>query len=122
METNFDSKMGIFKFIARDGVNHLTFSSYSENNLWYHYLDQVKQHEYDELGSNIGAVVRALSSKETYELWHNRLGHPGETIMSQMHSAVKGIPKLRKPHFYSCASCMSAKFWKQHIGPSKKNH
>jgi hypothetical protein len=40
--------------------------------------------------------------------------------MSKIHMAVKGIPKLRKLHFYLCASCMSAKFWKQHIGPSKK--
>ena len=40
MSTNFDSKIGIFRLTARDGVNHLDFHSYSENNLWFHYLDQ----------------------------------------------------------------------------------
>jgi hypothetical protein len=33
MITNYDSKVGTFKLLARDGVNHLEFSSYCENNL-----------------------------------------------------------------------------------------
>jgi dUTP pyrophosphatase len=119
METNYDSKMGIFKFIARDGVNHLVFPSYSENNLWYHYLDQVTASEYKDLGDKTKAVVRTLSNGASYELWHNRLGHPGETIMSRMHENVLGVPKLKRNKFYSCAACMSAKFKKTHIGPSK---
>jgi hypothetical protein len=119
MVTNYNSKMGIFKLMAREGVNHLEFSSYSENNLWFHYLDQVTADEYDKIGKDASAVVRTLSNGAAYELWHNRLGHPGETIMSKVHMHVEGVPKLKKNKFYSCAACMSAKFKKSHIGPSK---
>jgi deoxyuridine 5'-triphosphate nucleotidohydrolase len=120
MDTNYDSKMGTFKFIARDGINHLSFPTYSENNLWFHYLDQVTAEEYKALGAETKAVVRTLSNGASYELWHNRLGHPGETIMSKIHEHVIGVPKLKRHKFYSCAACMSAKFRKTHIGPSRR--
>lgn len=103
MDTNFDSKMGTFRFIARDGINHLSFPSYSENNLWFHYLDQVTAEEYRALGNKTRAVVRTSSNGASYELWHNRLGHPGETIMSKMHEHVIGVPRLKRHKFYSCA-------------------
>jgi hypothetical protein len=119
MVTNYDSKIGIFKLMARDSVNHLEFSAYSENNLWFHYLDQVTASEYERIGKEASAVVRTLTNGAAYELWHNRLGHPGETIMSRIHEHVIGVPKLKKNKFYSCAACMSAKFKKVHIGPTK---
>ena len=120
METNYDSKMGNFRLLARDGINHLDFTSYSENNLWFHYLDQVTNTEYEAIGNKTSAVVRTLSNGAAYELWHNRLGHPGENIMSQIHKHVKGIQPLKKNKFYSCSACMSAKFKKTHIGKTRK--
>jgi dUTP pyrophosphatase len=120
MDTDYDSKTGNFKLIARDGIHHLTFSAYSENQLWYHYLNQVTNSEYDKLGSNTRAVVRNLTGSAAYELWHHHLGHPGDTVMSNIHKYVTGVPKLRRPKFYSCALCMSAKLRKAHIGTTKK--
>jgi secreted protein with Ig-like and vWFA domain len=71
MVTNYDSKIGIFKLMARDGVNHLEFSAYSENNLWFHYLDQVTASEYERIGKEASAVIRTLTNGAAYELWHN---------------------------------------------------
>ena len=38
INNNFDTKTGTCKFIARDGLSHLEYSTYMENSLWYHYL------------------------------------------------------------------------------------
>jgi hypothetical protein len=85
MDTDYDSKSGTFKLIARDGIHHLTFSAYSENQLWYHYLDQVTNSEYEKIGIDTRAVVRNLTGSAAYELWYHRLGHPGDTVMSNIH-------------------------------------
>jgi deoxyuridine 5'-triphosphate nucleotidohydrolase len=119
MATDHDSKTGKFRLIARDGINHLSFTSYSENNLWYHYLDQVTASEYKALGSSTKAMIKTLSNAANYELWHNRLGHPGERIMQEVHKHVTGVPKLKRNKFYSCSACISAKFRKQHIGKKR---
>jgi hypothetical protein len=58
MDTDYDSKIGNFRLIARDGINHLNFSAYSENNLWFHYLDQVKDTEYEHIGKQTKAIVK----------------------------------------------------------------
>jgi hypothetical protein len=120
MMTDHDSKTGIFKLLARDGINHLEFTSYSENNLWFHYLDQVTAQEYKKLGQKATAIVRTLSVGANYELWHNLLGHPGEQIMTEIHKHISGVPKLKCNKFYSCSACISAKFRKNHIGTKKK--
>ena len=39
MTVDTDNGIGDFQLTARDGVSHLNFSTYMENNLWYHYLD-----------------------------------------------------------------------------------
>jgi hypothetical protein len=71
MTTDHDSKKGVFKLLARDRINHLEFTSYSANNLWFHYLDQVTAQEYDTLETNAKAVIRTLSVGTSYKLWHN---------------------------------------------------
>jgi deoxyuridine 5'-triphosphate nucleotidohydrolase len=121
MTTNLDKQTGTFQLTARDGVNHLRFPAYCENNLWYHYLDQITNDEYDRIGHNIRAVVKTLSNGASYELWHNRLGHPGPKVMEVLHKHVDGVPKLKKNKFYSCAACMSSKFRKTHIGTTKRS-
>ena len=120
MTTDHDSKTGIFKLLSRDGINHLEFTSYSENNLWFHYLDQVTEKEYNRLGNTAKAIVKTLSTGASYELWHNRLGHPGERIMDEVHKHVSGVPKFKRNKFYSCSSCMSAKF-RKNILDNKRN-
>ena len=41
MTTDFDTKVATLKFIAQDGINHIHFDAYGENNLWYHYLTTI---------------------------------------------------------------------------------
>lgn len=120
ISTDFDSKQGECKFIARDGCSHVCFSTYMENNLWYHYLENVPTPSQQQLKSKIKTIVRQLSDGAAYEVWHHRLGHPGHKIMEMMHKTATGVPKLRRNKFYSCSSCNSAKFRKTHIGPTKR--
>jgi hypothetical protein len=39
--------------------------------------------------------------------------------MAKIHDNVIGVPPLKRHKFYSCAACMSSKFCKSHIGPTK---
>ena len=120
METNFDSKHGQLTFNARDGVNHLVFSAYSDNNLWYHYLDEIPQNEFQSLNTQSKAVVNSLNSTALYHLWHHRLGHPCDKILQEAHKNCEGIPKLHSPSFFNCSVCNSSKFRKRHIGQTKR--
>jgi MarR-like DNA-binding transcriptional regulator SgrR of sgrS sRNA len=104
---------------AQDGINHLTFDAYCENNLWYHYIDQVSEQEYEQIGTNTQAVVRALSNGTAYQLWHHRLGHVSDKIMQEVHKNCIGVPKLKQHRFLNCSSCITGKFKKVHIVPSK---
>ena len=119
MTTKLDSKWGQLKFNARDGINHLVFSSFTDNNLWFHQINQVTSEEYAKLGAQTKAIVNSLSNTAQYELWHHRLGHPSETIMSKVHDNCDGVPKLKKHPFYNCATCNHSKFRKKSIGKPK---
>ena len=44
-----------------------------------------------------------------YKLYHQRLGHCGQCILSIIHKHIKGIPKLKGNAFYICPSCALAK-------------
>ena len=119
LETNFDSKHGQLVFNARDGINHLAFTAYSDNNLWHHYLDEVPHQDYKNLGSQTKAVLNSLNANAKYHLWHHRLGHPCDKILQQAHKNCIGVPKLKPPPFFNCNTCLSSKFRKKHIGPTK---
>ena len=119
METKYDDKIGQLTFNARDGINHLVFSAYSSNNLWFHYIDQVTEREYQQIGAQVKAVVNTLNTTALYQIWHQRLGHPGTKIMQEAATHCIGIPKMKRPQFFSCNTCNSAKFRKRHIGPTK---
>jgi dUTP pyrophosphatase len=117
---NHDTNIGRFRLLARDGVSHCEFTAYNENNLWFHYNCGVTAEEQRQLVSQQKAIIRTLSEGASYELWHHRLGHPGEKVMSIIHQHVKGVPKLRKNHFYSCAACLAKNIKKVHIGEKKQ--
>ena len=53
--------------------------------------------------------INRLSDAALWELWHQRLAHPGTQVMEQAHKDVDGVPKLRGNAFYRCPSCMSGK-------------
>ena len=50
-----------------------------------------------------------MSNAAQYELWHQRLGHPGKTTMECMHHHSIGIPSLKGNTFYGCPTCMPEK-------------
>ena len=68
------------------------------------------------------AVVRSLSNRASYELWHHRLGHPSKHIMENIHKYADGVPRLRHNNLWECSSCAQGKLKKSHIGVSPKPH
>ena len=117
---NLDSGLGRWRMVARDGLNHCQFTTaYNENNLWWHYspvsIDTLTQ----PINNKIQGIVNNLSSHASYQLWHHRLGHPGEKVMSLVHKHVKGVPKLHMHHFFNCAACLIKNLRKNHIGDTK---
>ena len=120
LETNFDSKHGQLTFNSRDGVNHLVFSAYSDNNLWHHYLNEIPQSDFHSLSTQSKAILNSLNVNALYHIWHHRLGHPSHKIMKEAHKHCIGIPKLKEPAFFNCTTCNSSKFRRTHIGPTKR--
>ena len=120
LETNFDSKHGQLTFNSRDGVNHLVFSAYSNNNLWHHYLNEIPQKDFHSLSTQSKAILNSLNANALYHIWHHRLGHPSHNIMYEAHKHCLGIPKLKEPSFFNCTTCNSSKFRRTHIGPTKR--
>lgn len=52
-----------------------------------------------------------MSARVEYELWHQRLAHTGERMMSTIHQCVYDIPNLHthKHNFHKCECCMLGK-------------
>ena len=63
-------------------------------------------------------MINLLNVNVQYHLWHHRLGHPCHKIMVEAQKHFVGIPKVKKPQFFSCNTCNSLKFRKTHIGPT----
>ena len=99
-KANCDDKVGTLRFNARDGITHTVFESYMENRLWFHYLQLPSAAEIQELKEANVNICRKLNSDATFELWHNRLGHPGRNVTEMIHLHAKGIPKLNCNRFY----------------------
>lgn len=56
------------------------------------------------------ATIQSLSSKEAYELWHQRLLHPSNTVMTHISDCIDGLPnKLDQPNFHHCDICAESK-------------
>ena len=102
---------GFLNFIHRNGLDNSRFYMFMENILWYsqEWYQEVPVHMEQRIRSKRWEVVRKLSKVVEYELWHQRLGHPGKRVMSQIHKSVKGDPKLKGNYFYKCASYF---YWK----------
>ena len=119
MSTDCDEGLGEFRLHSRDGINHILFESYMENNLWFHYIKPLNLTEHNALDFASKAIVKKLTDSAAFELWHHRLGHPGQRISSIIHEKVNGVPKLRPNQFHSCMSCMVGKFKRTSIGKKK---
>ena len=112
-----DSGHGVLRLMYRNSIQDDEFHLQKSNDLWYH-------SGFLPTSNNLQCkpTVKALSDAASYELWHQRLAHPGQNIMQNIHKYVIGIPKLRGNAFYKCSSCMSAKISKRSIGSSNPTH
>lgn len=55
-------------------------------------------------------VISVLTSKETYELWHQRLGHAGKGAIKQLPDHVIGVPEIKVPDTIKpCPGCLAGK-------------
>ena len=120
LTTNVDDSTGIFTLMARDGVSHIKFPTFMKNNLWYHHLHTHSNPTLPQ-SSPITSVIRHLTYRANYELWHHRLGHPGLSVSDKFHTSVVGVPHLKPMNFYACGSCMRSKFHNKSLKPTSTN-
>ena len=52
-----------------------------------------------------------MSARTEYELWHQRIAHAVERVMTTIHHCVDGVPNLHthKHNFHKCECCMRGK-------------
>lgn len=95
-----------------------SFRLESYNHLWYHVEGAIPN-----TTITTKHQIHSMSQAASYELWHQRLCHPGTNVMQNVHKHTKGIPRLKGNSFWKCPSCMNGKCDKSyHITskPSKK--
>ena len=77
---------------------------YLDNNCWYldqSYLDTVRRAKgFNKVPLDIihhrETFINSLNKAAEYELWHQRLLHPGQSCLNTIHNCVDGIPKLKR--------------------------
>jgi hypothetical protein len=102
---NIDTSYGHIEFHHRDGTPPVQYHLYRKNGLWYHDGNTASTSDYYHSTLHI----KCLTTQANYELYHQRLGHPGECIMSQIHHHILNVPPLKGNHFYKCALCIHGK-------------
>ena len=65
--------------------------------------------------------LKILTNRASYELWHNRLGHPSQHVMENIHKYADGVPRLKHNDLWKCASCAQGKFRKKPIGQKQRS-
>ena len=121
---NNDTKAGKLVLTGRNGHPNLTFRTTGKNDLWFHDPHEfIVPPKYSVSTLNAPTlnetqpIIRRLSDAASYELWHQRMGHCGQTALLHLHKHTKGVPTLRGNAFYKCPSCMTRKLCiKQPIG------
>jgi dUTP pyrophosphatase len=108
--SNLDTGQGFIEFHHRAGQN-LKYPLYAMNSLWYSDTHPCTISDYNL--NNHTPTIRQLTQGAMYELYHQRMGHPGERAMTTLHLHVDGIEPLKTNSFYKCASCLHAKM-RQH--------
>ena len=95
----------------------MAFGLKLDNNLWYHDNCIIPSSEEQQSQH----TINKLSTAANYELWHQRLCHPGANVMQVIHKHSNGVPILRGNSFYKCASYMLGKCKKlYHLKSNKK--
>jgi deoxyuridine 5'-triphosphate nucleotidohydrolase len=112
--SNCSNQTGEIQLIAKHGFDNISFDTVSHNDLWFH-----KESTLGRTNQMQQPKINRISNAAKYELWHQRLCHPGISTMESIHKHVIGIPKLKGNSFYRCPSCMSGKLCnKRSIGKS----
>ena len=96
---------------------------FSTNNLWYHHKTEPSElttssHQNEPTTNR---TINKLTKAASFELWHQRLCHPGNNIMASIHNHAIGIPKLNGNSFWKCPSCMESKCQKTYHTKSSKS-
>ena len=99
--SNCDNNTGNIKLIGREGYEDFKMNLQCKNDLWYHTLPAQT--------STIKERINKISAAALHELWHQRTGHSGNSILRDLHKHAVGVPKLKGNAFYRCNSCMSGK-------------
>ena len=95
---------------------------YLDNNCWYldqSYLDTIRRAKGNTNIpiSNIqtrDTLINSMNKAAEYEIWHQRLIHPGQKCMDTIHHCVDGIPKLKRHDFHTCPICQETKIAHQY--------
>ena len=86
-----------------------------KNNLWYvkqplmSTIKRAKPNWLNTIDINNKTTVCSMGSTPMYELWHQRLIHPGDKVMQHIHECVDGVPKVKRPDFHICDTCHESK-------------
>ena len=102
---------GTLKFHSNNNTFEQAVITLTMNNgLWYSQQNRRWKPIHTDKG-----YVKTLTADAAYELWHQRLGHPGHKIMQYMHQCTQGLPDMSqsKPQFYHCKSCDHGKITKK---------
>ena len=105
-------KQGYLSFNTHDAnAQQAIIPLTSKNDLWYHSFSTSHTPH-----SNLDTTksINRLSQAANYELWHQRLCHPGQTIMDTIHKHADNVPKLKGNSFWKCPSCMQGKCTKSY--------
>ena len=109
---NVDKSQGEITLISREGEN-VQIPLVGTNDLWYHTINHQspleEQMKYLTSQMTKGVTINRLSDAAQWELWHQRLAHPGTNVLQATHKHADGVPKLHGNAFYRCPSCMTSK-------------
>ena len=114
----------IMFFHRTDASKNKTLKMVLQNDLWFihqsYYPLVSKAHKtsvcvlHDDSDDNHFIQVKKLHKSTEYELWHQRLMHPGITCMDNLHKCVTGVPHLKRNSLHSCKICNEMNIRKKH--------
>ena len=99
--SNCDNNSGNIRLVARHGHDDFIMRLTCNNDLWYHILPSSTTED--------KCRINKMSAAAQYELWHQRTGHAGHTVLRNLNKHAEGVPLLKGNAFYKCPSCMTGK-------------
>lgn len=100
---------GILSFFSTSGLEQAKIHLVMQNGLWYsiQHMEDITHKPFD----HTGPIIRRMAAGVEHELWHQRLGHAGDKVMTTIHKFVDGIPDLQRGrnYLYKCKCCMKSK-------------